>query len=109
MKIRHARLIIEDADGVHRHATMDVIEYANAFWLVPEWLENHVQKRRKPLRIISLTAMEHQRTKGNGPEFLVSMPVPMCVFEGQIPPGTESRYVVVEEPEIDIPLGPTHH
>ncbi len=73
------------------------------FWLVPEWLDNHIQKLTMPLRIISLETMVHHRTEGANPEFLLEFPVPINVFEGRIPPEEAGKYVVVEGPDIRIP------
>jgi hypothetical protein len=100
MKVRKAFLIV--ADDVHRHALMDVIEYRNEFWLVPEWLDNQVQKSTKPLRIVSLRTIPHQRLPGQIPEFVVNDPVPKYVFDGRIPPEQAGKYVVVEDPDIRI-------
>jgi hypothetical protein len=107
MKIYKCHLIIGGDDGVHSHALMDVIEHLEKFWLVPEWLDNQVQKVTKPLRIISLETMVHHRMAGGNPDFLVENPVPSYVFDGRIPPQEASKYVVVEGPDIRIPRDAT--
>jgi hypothetical protein len=102
MKIRKASLMIKDDDGVHYHVTMDVIEYEGEFWLVPEWLDNQLQKATMPLRIISLRTMTHHQMAGMDPEFVVEWPVPKYVFDGRIPPEEASKYRVIESPGIRI-------
>jgi hypothetical protein len=84
---------------------MDVVKYENGFWLVPYWLDNSEQKVSRPERIISLATLPHQFGKGS-PEITVNDPVPKYVFDGRIPPQEASKYVVVEHPNILVPLGP---
>jgi hypothetical protein len=107
MKVLKASLII--ADEIHRTALMDVIEYRNEFWLVPEWLDNQTQKLTKPLRIISLRTLPYQRTPGKTPEFVINDPVPKYVFDGQVPPQEAGKYVVIEDPDIRIRLAARLH
>jgi len=102
MKVRKALLIV--ADEAHTRTLMHVIEYRDEFWLVPEWLDNQTQKLTRPLRIVSLRTIPHQRLPGQIPEFVVNDPVPKYVFDGQIPPQEASKYVVVEDPDIRIPI-----
>jgi hypothetical protein len=106
MKIYKATVIV--AADVHRTCRMDVIEHDGEFWLVPEWLDNQVRRLTKPLRIVSLRTLPHQR--GNArPEFVVNDPVPKYVFDGRIPPEEAGKYVVIEDPEIYIPLASRLH
>jgi hypothetical protein len=107
MKVHKAMVII--ADTTHTIVQMDVIEHAGQFWLVPEWLDNPTQRVSMPLRIVSLATMSHQRTEGAAQEFVVNDPVPKLVFDGQIPPEQSDKFVVVELPDIRIPLAPRYH
>lgn len=96
------------ADGVHNIVMMDVIEHQGGFWLVPEWLDNRAQQVTMPVRIVSLETLPHQRTRGR-PEFVVNDPVPKYVFDGHVPPEQATKYIVVERPDIRIPLAPRLH
>jgi hypothetical protein len=109
MKIRSAYTVIAEDDGKHAIHITDVIEHAGKFWLVPEWLDNQVQKVTMPLRIISLETLIHKRMEGENPEFVVEFPVPRYVFDGRIPPEEAGKYVVVESPEILIPRDKSLH
>ena len=102
-----AHVIIND--GAHAIHLMDVIEHRGGFWLVPEWLDNQAKTLTTPLRIVSLGTLAHQRNPGANPEFLVEFPVPKYVFDGRVPPGEVGKYVVVESPDILIPLAPKLH
>jgi hypothetical protein len=107
-KILKCQHIVQGYDGTHWHAFTDVIEHSGKFWLVPEWLDNHVQKVSKPLRIISLETMVHHRMPGN-PDFLVEFPIPQYVLDGRIPPEEAGKFVVIEGPEILIPRDASLH
>ena len=102
--IYKATVIIAD-DNVHNAYQIDVIEDADDFWLVPEWLESPDGKTRRPARIVSLATLPHQRGK-DSPEFVVDDPVPKYVFDGRIPPQEASKYIVIEAPEILFPIEP---
>jgi hypothetical protein len=109
MKIYKAMVII--ASDVHETRMVDVIEHDGEFWLVPEWLDNQVRRLTKPLRIVSLRTLPHQRIAGKDhpPDFVVNDPVPKYVFDGRTPPQEADKYVVVEGPEIYIPLASRLH
>jgi hypothetical protein len=104
MKIYTAMLVIsENDDGTGGSvSSMDVIEHKDYFWLVPEWLDYTSQGVSKPVRIVSLKTIPHEKSVGD-PGFVVSGPVPKSVFEGQIPPGQEQLYIVIESPDIVVP------
>jgi hypothetical protein len=68
---------------------------------VPEWLDNHIEKSTKPLRIISLETMAHHRMPGN-PDFLVEFPIPQYVLDGRIPPEEAGKFLIIEGPDISI-------
>jgi hypothetical protein len=104
MTIRKAMVII-NYDGRHEIHEVDVVEYQGEFWLVPEWLDNSVQKITKPTRLVSLAHLPHQRVSGRQ-EFVVHDPVPSYVLFGRIPPETKGRYAVIEFPDLSFPIQP---
>jgi hypothetical protein len=88
---------------------MDVIEHAGTFWLVPEWLENRVEKWRMPARIVSLDGLKHQRTTGSPfGDFVVNEPLSEAVLSGRAQPTKGSRYRVLENPGGQFPLVQKH-
>jgi hypothetical protein len=98
------------ADTIHAHSIVDVIEHAGQFWLVPEWLENHVRRVRRPARMLPLSTVAHDRMPGFDPEFLVTETIPKDVFDGRLSGEAAARYRVAEFPEIEFPLAsPGHH
>jgi hypothetical protein len=102
MRVRKATVILSaEVSEVH---IVDVIEHEGQFWLVPEWLENPIQRLRRPMRIVSLSRLPHQRMRNADPEFVVNDAIPKSVFDGQIPPGQAETYLVVELPDICIPI-----
>jgi hypothetical protein len=104
VKIHQCELLIKDEDGMCTMQTMDVIEHAAKFWLVPEWRDDRVRKATSPARMVSLETLAHQRIKGADPEFLVAHPVPKYVFDGRIPREEADKYVVLERPKLVIPF-----
>jgi hypothetical protein len=90
----------------------DTIEFNGKFWLVPKWLDNLEEGTRTPLRIICLDYLPHQKTEDFGDvDFVINSPMPICVFDGEIPAETEYRFDIVESPDlwIDIPDESTTH
>lgn len=106
MTIRKAMVMINDANSTSI-CEMDVIEYDGKFWLVPEWLDNPIQKVTKPMRMVSLETIRHSRMRGAKQEFVVEFPVPKYVFEGRIPSAEADKYVVIEGPELLFPRDQT--
>jgi hypothetical protein len=100
-----ATLVLEH-DGLHVVHYGDVIEYDGHFWLVPEWRDNRALGVTMPARIIALASLSYQKTGNLPPQFVVNDPIPKCVFDGQIPPEQAHKYIVVERPEIRLPLTP---
>lgn len=85
---------------------VDVIEHLGGFWLVPEWIELLEQRLRRPVRIISLMTLQHQDSAGTGPlpRFLVNNPISKAVFSGHVRPEQAHGYIVMEMPDISLPL-----
>lgn len=103
----HAMVIIQDANGngIHR---MDVIEFEGKTWLVPEWLDMPSAQVTMPARIVLVDTLPHERAPGSD-QIVLTAPVPINVLEGRASPEQEARYVVVERPNIRLPIpGATH-
>ncbi len=99
----HKAVVFFDNETTGTSYLVDVIEYLGAFWLVPEWIEYPLQKERSPARIISLLTLPHQDTPG-APRFLVKAAIARSVFDGQIPPDKAADYILIDRPEIRLPL-----
>jgi len=110
MTALQAAVIISDEAGkggeIHK---MDVIEFDGKFWLVPEWIDSPDKKVTMPARIVLLDVIPHERSQGKDYQFIVSGSVPKSVFEGRVPPELEDQYVVIERPDIRLPLPSATH
>jgi hypothetical protein len=90
----------------------EVTEHEGKFWIVADSLENIATGKITPIRLILLDNLKHQK-KTDSPsmfvDFLVNDPIPRCVFDGQVPPGTS--FQVLEMPLItdNIPKQSTFH
>ncbi len=84
---------------------IDTIEYDGKMWLVPRWLEAPSEGWKTPERIILLDSLDHQATPADfEADFVLNLPVPKDVFEGRIPKGSEGEFVVIERPDVKIPI-----
>jgi hypothetical protein len=94
------------SDGDARIFRADTIEYQGTFWLVPYWIEFPGEGWRVPERIISLDGLPHQKTppERSGADFYLNVGIPKCLWDGQIPPGSGDKYVVIEHPDITFPI-----
>lgn len=97
----------DDGTGGQIHV-VDVIEYDNKLWLVPEWLDYTDAKVTMPARIVCLDLLRHERPPSDDQDIVVSDPIPKSVFDGHVPPGIENQYLVIERPDIRLPLQTLH-
>jgi hypothetical protein len=82
----------------------DAVEYEGKLWLVPEWTAFPAERIQKPVRIISLDGLTLSRV---GPQyqadFALQNPMTKDVLAGR---GTTGSPVVIEEPDLSVPLPP---
>src|SRR4051794_29175213 len=102
MKIYKAAVAIEGEGTISQ---MDAIEHDGKFWLVPIWLENPAIKKIKPLRLILLDSLQHQRfdPPTQFGDFAVNDPIPKDVLKGRVQQQQGfglNMYVVIEEPDL---------
>ena len=104
-----AMVILSDDDGENGVThNVGVIEFEGQAWLVPEWLDYPDAKVTMPARIVLLDVIPHRRGEGS-PQFVVNGPIPKSVFAGNVPPALEAQYVVIEGPDIRLPLPDVTH
>lgn len=102
MKIFKTVVTFDDDSDLHY---ADSIEYEGQMWLVPEWIESPAGGWRMPRRLVCLNTMPHERKEGDPTgEFIVTWPIPKCVFNGELPREAKIKYVIVDSPNIRIPL-----
>ena len=84
---------------------IDTIEYDGKMWLVPRWLEAPSEGWKTPARIILLDSRDRQTAPADfEADFVRRSPIPKDVFEGRIPKGSEDEFVVIERPDVKIPI-----
>ena len=95
-------------DGnIHR---CDTIEYEGGLWLVPYWIENISEGYKSPVRIIRMDTLQFQRISGFGDsDFLLNDPIPKSVLDGQTHKQGSFSFVVVESPDIRVPIPSRNH
>jgi hypothetical protein len=101
MKILKTLMGFSDGDGTMFLA--DTIEYEGKYWLVPQWLEAPAEGWKRPARIVSLAPLKHQKSTMPGIDFVLNVPIPKAVFDGEVPTGSGAQYVVIERPDISLP------
>jgi hypothetical protein len=102
MKIFRTALTFDDNSDLH---FADSIEHEGQMWLVPEWVELPAEGWRTPRRLICLNTMPHERKEGDaGGDLVVTLPIPKCVFNGEVPRDAKAKYVMVERPDIRVPI-----
>ncbi len=98
MKILKTWMVLDN-----EHHIVDTIEHEGKFWLVPGWLDRRDEGWSTPERIILLDVLPHKQiASGNPADFVVEYSIPKTVFDGQIPPQSEYRFVVIERPDIRV-------
>ena len=100
-KLQATLIIADNARGIGGAVhSMDVIEHDGRCWLVPKWLYRDDRPTTKPERIVLLDTIPHKRTKDR---FVVEVPVPRYLFKGAVPPEEAGQYVVILQPDIELP------
>ena len=93
------------SDGGGEIYKADTIEHEGKMWLVPQWLEAPSEGWKIPERIVLLDSLPHQKTLGSSfGDFVLNSPIPKAVFDGPIQQLQGSGFVVVERPDIRIPI-----
>jgi len=105
MKIYKALLQFSDvADGIIH--SCDTIEHGGRFWLVPDWLEFPAEKVMRPIRIVCFDMYPHQKMIGGQQcDFVLNEPIPKAVLDGK----KEGEYLIVENPDIAVPIPSVTH
>jgi len=99
VKIRKTIVGFDDSNSL---LAVDTIEYEGKLWLVPKWLESPTEGWRQPAHIICLTTLPHEKW---GDRFLLRCPMPRAVFDGRRQQETKGEFVVVNLPDVRLPLG----
>lgn len=82
---------------------MDTLEHEGQFWLVPDWSIAPDEQYISPLRMVAMRTIRHHdlgEPKVGEARFVVTMPIPQCVFRGVAPLGQEKLFEIWESPEI---------
>lgn len=87
-------------DGIY---TVDVIEHAGEFWLVPEWIDNLAKGTSSPARIIRLNSVPHKKHLG-APigDFWIPFGVPKALILGPYPSEEQPQSDRMEAPDIQV-------
>jgi hypothetical protein len=87
---------------------IDTIEHEGKFWLVPDWIEKPLEGWKSPERIILLDVLPHQKVPPGSPipaDFVLGYPRPTASFaNGQTPIQSTAEPVVIESPDIRVPI-----
>lgn len=96
---------IQLANGGWALQSMDTIRIDGCHWLVPIWTISADGATRQPLRIISMVMADTGGPATDGDAF-TGLPIPdTLLFEGHVPLGVARLFVVVESPDIWVPVG----
>ncbi len=92
-------------EGENDILCIDTIEYDGKLWLVPHWIEAPTEGWKMPARIVLLDSLDYRTEPSDAPaDYLLKTPMPRDVFEGRIPNGSEGEFVVIERPDVKIPI-----
>jgi hypothetical protein len=102
MKIKRTLVAVEGM-SLGELERWDTIEYEGKLWLVPYWLDNPSKGTSRPGRIVCLSLLEHDVGDGpHGISYTLRQPMPKFVVDGQTPPEAAGKFVIVENPPIQV-------
>ena len=102
MKILKALIYTDKPDGTIW--SCDTIEYKGTMWLVPQWVDFINEGIKKPIRLVRLDRFQHQAIKFGENDFVLNEAVPSAFFETLPPKQIPARFVVLESPDISMPM-----
>lgn len=92
-------------DGQSPPAIVQAIEYQGQLWLVSGWIELPAKAVSKPVRLIPLDPLLHQRVSDPGFDIVVNAGLPRQLFDPEVPTELRNRFQILEGPDIEIPAG----
>jgi hypothetical protein len=96
-KIYEVAVLSEDGET----RILEAIEAEGYFWLVPQWIEETAEQRRKPGRAIRLDGLKPlDRKPGDECDFFVPQTMSTALLFGDVPPEEARRYVIVDSPDL---------
>lgn len=103
MKILKTLVGLDSGGGLYH---METIEHQGKMWLVPGWLEAPSEGWKIPARIICLDPLPHQKLPQGDPygDFVLNGPLHKSVCDGHTQLTAGYAYVVIERPDIRIPI-----
>ena len=94
-------------DGIY---AIDTIEYEGGLWLVPEWIDGMPTKGyAKQRRIIRMPPLQPAGPAVPQADYILANPLPKGVYEGDVPPGLENVYAVIDHPDIAVEIPHVYH
>jgi hypothetical protein len=89
-----------------RISLADVIEHQGMPWLVPMWLDNLGSPTTRPARMILLANLPHQflGAQMKVQQYVVNDPLPSALFDVETPWTQDSKYVVLDRPDLEFRL-----
>jgi hypothetical protein len=85
---------------------IDVIEFDNKLWLVPLWCDVPAAGVSKPVRIIRMDTLPHQKTEPGNPHghYFLDVPLPEPLLGIKTPNRPIEGFEFEEMPEITVSL-----
>ncbi len=104
MKIYKTMMSIsDDPAGGGNIYKADTIKHEGQMWIVPEWIDIEGEGWSKPARLILLDYLPHQVSNGDFGDYILNSPIPISVWNGQVPPELKNQYIVIEAPDLKVP------
>lgn len=98
------KVLVPDEKG--NFFTCEAIEHDGGLWLVPKWLESPVEGVRRPARIIRMDSLPQTKLPaGWEQDSAIATSIPTGVLNCETPPEKAHGFVVIDEPDIALPLG----
>src|ERR1700730_4097107 len=98
MKVLRAMVGFIDHGGLHH---LDAIYHDGRLWFVPHWLENPLTQTKQPLLIVHI-ANFHMQEGGAWGDYVENEPISKQIVDGNEKPSEDSRYTVIDTPNIHI-------
>jgi hypothetical protein len=91
---------IELADGGWALQAVDLVAFDGGLWLAPRWTTSDDGRRRRPVRLVTLTMAESGAPAAD-PEAFAGCPIPETIFtDGHVPLSRARLFLVREQPEL---------
>ena len=89
--------------------TVDTIRHLGKLWLVLLWADGADGKTSMPARLLCLSVLPHQVTKGLQHDFVLTNPLPQEMLDPEVPLASSNDFIAIDLMQMRFPAKRATH